>query len=207
MANYRVTLLFEKSAGTPLGHSERWDFAAADDSAAKSLASKVAGRRAAFLPNNWFVRTVRVGLLTAFKRADNVWRFKQTSVAICTPPSIAGSSNPADIDGGAVYYRFQYLNAPGKASVRLFTPIYESWWNTNASLMNVNKALADGEIIPWSDWLRRNAHQLSRIDKVTGATTFFPLDCVSFQRGAMKKLGRPFFQRRGRRFAHRTHHA
>lgn len=204
MGMYRMTLLFSKKTGDPVGHSERWDFTVGSDSQAVTLGSQLGFRRAQFLPLDWKLQTIRVGTLASFQTVSHGYRFKQTSVQICNPPNQAGTTNTGEIDGGAVYYRFNYVMAPGRSAIRLFTPIPENWWNGGGSGGSILQSSADGEIQPFARWLQQNGHNLFRINKTTGSVTAYALQCVNFQRAAQKKVGRPFFLRRGRRFAHRT---
>lgn len=204
MPRYRVTLLFEKKAGDPVGHAERWDFLADNNAAATTLARQVASRRAQFLPLDWKVRSVRIGTLTPFEVSVGNWRFKQVSVGMCSPPTNSGTLAAGEIDGGAVYYRFHYTDKPGKDVVRLFTPVYESYWDGSSTGGRDIQSNADGDVQPWIRWLQGKQHKLFVINKTTGSVAEYSLECGTFQRAAIKKIGRPFFLRRGRRFAHRT---
>jgi hypothetical protein len=204
MARYRYTLIFNAQGKEPVGHSERWDFEKADDSAAAQFATFLASRRAQFMPLGWKIQSVRVGRLTAFQRQDHTWRWKQVGVHLCIPPTQSGSGI-AEATGGAVYYRFQYTPGSGRPAVRLFTPVPEIWFNGSSTGPASTQESADGEIQPLARWLKSNGHRLYAIDKTTGSPTDSTLSCVTFQRSAVKKLGRPFNLRRGRRFAHRTH--
>lgn len=203
MAMYRFTILFKTTGPEPVGHSERWDFDLASDSAATDLAKTLASRRAQFMPLGWVVQAVRVGKLTAFHTVSHGWRFKQTAVHVCIPPTFNGSG-VAEWTGGAVYYRFQYNGGSGRPAIRLFVPVPNAWFNGSTTGPNAIKNQADGEIQPFSRWLKAQGHKLMTIDKTSGSTNEFDLSCVTFQRSAVKKVGRPFFLRRGRRFAHRT---
>lgn len=203
MGMYRYTLIFNAQGKEPVGHSERWDFTKPDDSTAAQFAASLANRRSQFMPLGWRIQSVRVGILQPFQTVSHGWRFKQIGVHLCIPPNNAGSG-VAEATGGAVYYRFQYTPGKGRPAVRLFTPIPESWFNGSSTGPNGIQEQADGDIQPWSRFLKSNNHNLFTINKTSGSVSTSVLSCVTFQRSAVKRLGRPFNLRRGRRFAHRT---
>jgi hypothetical protein len=206
MPYYKVSLLINNTGTKDVyGWSEVFIINQPDDATALDKAKAIADARLQFLAPPNYILGVRVGLIgptgVARKSPLTGFRLLTSSIQVCGTELLAQSTGLYTAEpGSAILYRCFARPATGKVSSRRWRGFPSSWWITQGRL---NVPLADGTIQKFAKLLFALGWVKLTVNQTTGAITPQTYYCIEFRRMTTKRTGRPFADRRGRKFSHR----
>jgi hypothetical protein len=198
---YQIVLLVNSDI-PPVGFSEKYFIEATDINDAIAKGKQIARARLRFLAQPWYIAAMRVGQVGTGKSRKDPTKFVLTtqSVQVCglnllSQNSVFSTGTPGDAIFARVFSRSSGRNV-SKREWRAFPKDYIS------STATFNKGMADGAVQTFARVLFGMNWKKIKCDKTTGVRTGFIYDCVETVDNRVKRTGRPFFLRRGRRFSH-----
>jgi len=209
MTLLRGTILFEFSGPPSAGFSESWSWDGPVTSAPNRL-NEIIAARATTLSSDWRIIGGRVGVVTAVSSGDPAKcrpKVSQIQALVC-PTAIVGTRGPADTPWAALLVQLaklpsalqsQTFAGAGKSRMQQHRGIPDGWWVDGAL------AIPDGDKVLLDNFYAQvtgDTWKLGQI-KVTGTSSctinFYRYRGSCLKRISNRRVGRTFFQLRGRR--------